>query len=373
MIDPARLRKTGVALLASRLCVLGDDPCGGSEVVLWQDARILESAGIPVRVYARAACKGAPVQIIPFRTRTAQLNTIEYAHALLRKESEALIIAYNEPALAGCATDRAIVRFDWTTPLPRYWSWPLWLSRFERSRYLFPSQSERQTFIQRHSRIPPRQTVVIHNAVDLELFQPANQAPRGRSAPLRVGFAGQWTPRKGIEELLESWHTVKSALPECALYLAGGPSVWKNTSHTADGDEIMRRVRQMEQRGLIRCTGELPRSAMPRFWNSLDIAVVPSLYEPFGLGALEALACGVPVIASSVGGLNEIVTHGRCGLLVPPGDTAALARTLCTVLGDESLRARLRGGARLRAQDFSLQRRSRQLLRFLLDRADKAA
>ncbi len=154
MIDSARLRTTGVALLASRLCVLGDDPCGGSEVVLWEDARILESAGIPVRVYARAARKGAPVQIIPFRTRTAQLNTIEYARAVLRKESRALIIAYNEPALAGYAPDRAIVRFDWATPLPRYWSWPLWLSRFARSRYLFPSESERQIFIERHARIP---------------------------------------------------------------------------------------------------------------------------------------------------------------------------------------------------------------------------
>src|SRR5260370_10075358 len=373
MIDPARLRKTGVALLASRLCVLGDDPCGGSEVVLWQDARILKSVGIPVRVYARSARKGAPVQIIPFRTRTAQMNTIEYVHALLRKESEALIIAYNEPALAGCAPDRAIVRFDWATPLPRYWRWPLWLSRFERARYLFPSESERETFTDQHARIPPRQTMVISNAVDLELFRPAKHTPPEPSAPLRVGCAGQWTERKGIGELLESWQSVKSALPKCELHLAGGPSLWKNISDVAGADALARRVRQMEQRGLIRCVGMLPHSAIPRFWNSLDAAVVPSLYEPFGLVALEALACGVPVIASAVGGLNEIVTHGRCGLLVPPGDTAALARTLCTVLRDESLRARLRAGARLRAEDFSLQRRSRQLFRFLLDRAAKSA
>ena len=65
MMDESKLRKTGVALLASRLCILGDDPCGGSEVVLWEDARILEGAGIPVRVYARAARNGAPVKILP--------------------------------------------------------------------------------------------------------------------------------------------------------------------------------------------------------------------------------------------------------------------------------------------------------------------
>ena len=56
---------------------------------------------------------------------------------------------------------------------------------------------------------------------------------------------------------------------------------------------------------------------MPQFWNSVDICVVPSLIEPFGLVALEALACGVPVIASAVGGLKEIVVEGKCGLLVP--------------------------------------------------------
>ena len=373
MIDPAKLRKTGVALLASRLCILGDDPCGGSEVVLWEDARILESAGIPVRVYACAARNGAPVQIIPFRTRTAQLNTIEYVRALLRKESQALIIAYNEPALAGCATDRAIVRFDWATRLPRYWSWPLWLSRFGRSRYLFPSESERQTFVEHHARIPARQTMVIPNAVDLGLFQPANQAPREQKASLRVGFAGQWSAGKGVPELLDAWTEVKTSFPAADLLLAGGPGLWKRDQEPPGTRESEARVRGMEQKRLLLSVGVIPRPKMPQFWNSMDIAVVPSLSEAFGLSALEALACGVPVIASAVGGLKEIVVDDRCGLLVPPGDPAALARALCTMLTDESLRARLSAGARLRAQDFSLQRRSRQLLGFLLDRADKAA
>jgi glycosyltransferase involved in cell wall biosynthesis len=373
MIDAARLRGTGVALLASRLCVLGDDPCGGSEVVLWEDAHIFESAGIPVRVYARAARNGSPVQTIPFRTPTAQLNTIEYIRGLLRKEPQAPIIAYNEPALAGYAPDRVIVRFDWTTPLPRYWRWPPWFSRFERARYLFPSESERQIFLQHHARIPLRQTMVTPNAVDLEAFRPVREAPLRLNAPLRVGFAGQWTQRKGIRELLESWRSVKSALPKCELHIAGGPSVWKNVSHTECADEFSPQIRQMEQQALIHCVGTLPRSEMARFWNTMDVAVVPSLYEPFGLVALEALACGVPVIASAVGGLREIVIDGQCGLLVPPGDSAALARALCTLLGDESLRARLRANTRIRAQSFSSQRRSRELLNLVLEVQDNVA
>jgi glycosyltransferase involved in cell wall biosynthesis len=372
MIDAAKVSRTGVALLASRLCLLGDDACGGSEVVLWEDARILESAGIPVRVYACAARKGSPVHTIPFRARTAQLNTIEYIRGLLRKEPQALIIAYNEPALAGYAPDRVIVRFDWTTPLPRYWNWPPWFSRFERARYLFPSESERQIFIEQHARIPEQQTVVIPNAVDLELFQPRRPAVESKRS-LKVGFAGQWSSGKGLPALLDAWTEVKASFPSVELLVAGGPDLWKRDGQPPGTRESEAHIREMERRQLLCAVGVIPRSKMPDFWNSVDIAVVPSLAEAFGLVALEALACGVPVIASAVGGLTEVVMDGQCGLLVPPGDAAALARALSTLLGDEPLRARLSASARIRAQKFSSERRSRELLNLVLERIDKVA
>lgn len=370
MIDAARVRTTGVALLASRLCVLGDDPCGGSEVVLWEDARILESAGIPVRVYARAARNGCPVHTIPFRTRTAQLNTIEYIGRLVRKEPRALIIAYNEPALAGYAPDRVIVRFDWTTPLPRYWNWPPWFSRFHRARYLFPSESERQIFVGQHARIPQQQTVVIPNAVDIELFQPRKLAA-GSKRPLRVGFAGQWSAGKGLPELLDAWTEVKASFPSVDLLIAGGPGLWKREGEPPGTRESEARIREMGRKQLLSSVGGIPRRQMPQFWNSVDIAVVPSLSEAFGLVALEAMACGVPVIASAVGGLREIVIDGQCGLLVPPGDAAALARALFILLTDEPMRARLSASARLRAQYFALQQRSRELLSLVLEPMEK--
>ncbi|HVB58241.1 MAG TPA: hypothetical protein VNE63_17680, partial [Candidatus Acidoferrales bacterium] len=134
-----RLERAGVALLATRMSVLGEDPCGGSEVVLWEDAAILEKAGIPVRVYGCAAREESAVRILPVHTRAPLITSIEYAGQFLRKEREALIIAYNEPSLGGWAPERTIVRFDWDTALPRYWNWPLWISRFRRARYLFPS------------------------------------------------------------------------------------------------------------------------------------------------------------------------------------------------------------------------------------------
>jgi len=362
MTPEERLEKFGVALLATRLSVLGEDPCGGSEVVLWEDATILKNAGIPVRVYGRAARDGAPVNVIPLRTGTPRLTTLEYSGQFLRREPEAFVIGYNEPALAGWAPGRTIVRFDWSTPLPRYWNWPLWLSRFQRARYLFPSESERQIFLQRHGRVPAQNTVVVPNAVDLQLFRPMNGGVAVRpTEALRVGFAGQWAPRKGISVLLDAWRIVSSRLPSSELHMAGGSRLWKGVELTPGAEEAAAQVLATEKQGLLHTIGALQRARMPEFWNSVNVAVVPSLYEPFGLVALEALACGVPVVATTAGGLKEIVVDGESGLLVPPGDSAALARGLLALLTNEALRLRLASGARRRAEAFSLERRSREL------------
>jgi hypothetical protein len=184
----AKLEKYGVALLASRVGKLGADPCGGSEVVLWEDAAILKDAGIPVRVYGSAAFEGAPVNVLPLRTALPLITSTEYAMKLLRKEREGLIVAYNEPSLAGWAPDRVIARFDWSTALPSYWNWPVWRSRFRRARYLFPSENERRLFFERNPGIPERCTSVIPNAVNLRLFRPAKNAIDNRPADDAAGW-----------------------------------------------------------------------------------------------------------------------------------------------------------------------------------------
>ncbi|HET7839983.1 MAG TPA: glycosyltransferase [Terriglobia bacterium] len=114
--------------------------------------------------------------------------------------------------------------------------------------------------------------------------------------------------------------------------------------------------------------GALPRSRMREFWNSLDIAVVPSLYEPFPLVALEVIACGTAVIASKIGGLPEIVVDGESGLLVPAGDASALANAIVSLLTNENLRLRLAEGARRRAASFSQARRSAELVELFQSR-----
>jgi glycosyltransferase involved in cell wall biosynthesis len=363
MTQEANKSKFSVALLAPRSTFFGCDPCGGSEVVLREDFAILERAAIPVSVYAQAVADGARARALRVRSSLPLVTSIEYCGRFVARERRALLVSYNEPSVAGFVPDRSIVRFDWTTPLPRYWKLPFWLPRFQRSLYLFPSENERGVFLNLHAQIPRNRTAVITNAVDTALFSPQE---RQIQVP-RVGFAGQWTPVKGIEVLLEAWEKVHQELPQAELWLAGGAGLWKSRDDIPAAGQAQERLESASEKN-VKWVGELPRHEMPAFWNSLTVAVVPSLYESFGLAALEALACGVPVVASRAGGLPEIVSDDVCGRLVPPGKPDELAQALLAILANEPLRRRLAGATRQRAAQFSIERRARELLQLFQNR-----
>jgi glycosyltransferase involved in cell wall biosynthesis len=358
-----------VAILAPRMSLLGHDPCGGSEVMLWEDAHLLEGAGIPVCVYGKAAKQGAPVSLIPVRTAAPLISSLEYCMPFVLREKGSILISSNEPTVAALAPGRSVVRFDWETPLPRYWKLPGWLPRFQRAKYLFLSESDREDFLKKHALIPREATIAIPYFVDRQSFRPKPREVRG---PLRVGFAGQWVPRKGCATLLDAWRIVRRTCPEAELWFAGSDKMWKTDSVVLGSTEIAGQVRSAAGEGWLKIAGEFARSEMPHFWNKLDIAVVPSWEEPFGLVALEGLACGVPVVASSVGGLKEIVKDGESGLLVLPRDAEMLARTLVTLLTNRELRLRLAAGAIRRAGDYSAERRTDELITLLRGREENS-
>lgn len=103
--------------------------------------------------------------------------------------------------------------------------------------------------------------------------------------------------------------------------------------------------------------GRLGREAVPPLLRSADAVLCVPWYEPFGIVPLEAMACGVPVVASAVGGLIDTVVHGRTGVHVPPRDPDALAAALSSLLGDSDRRAAFgAGGARRARSRFSWDR-----------------
>jgi glycogen synthase len=138
-----------------------------------------------------------------------------------------------------------------------------------------------------------------------------------------VVFVGRADARKGIQVLLDAWPIVSTVRPDAILTLCGDLD--------AADDDLAQRIRSVG----AHATGVIPEADLHRRLAAAAAVVVPSLYESFGLVAAEALRAGVPVVASNVGGLPDVIgPNGLCGLLVPAGDPAALAAAIETVLSD---------------------------------------
>jgi glycosyltransferase involved in cell wall biosynthesis len=140
--------------------------------------------------------------------------------------------------------------------------------------------------------------------------------------------------RKGIDTAI----TALPLLPGTELVVAGGPG-----RPALGHDPEYRRLRGIAlAHGVadrVIFTGAVPRPQVPDLIRSADVVVCPPWYEPFGIAALEAMACGVPVIASAVGGLTDSIVHGTTGLLVPAREPATLATAARALLADPALRS----------------------------------
>jgi glycosyltransferase involved in cell wall biosynthesis len=198
----------------------------------------------------------------------------------------------------------------------------------------------------------PQRLSVVPCGVDLELFgthQPAESRRPGRHRLLSVG---RLVERKGIADAI----TALRCLPDTELVIAGGPP-----PDALDADEDVRRLRAVAERagvaGRVDFRGSVPRHQLPMLIRSADLVVCVPWYEPFGIVPLEAMACGVPVLASAVGGLLDSVVDGTTGVHVParsPEQIAIAARALlCDV---ERRRAMGAAGARRARMRYGWQR-----------------
>ncbi len=181
------------------------------------------------------------------------------------------------------------------------------------------------------AQLDPSNVVVVHESVDPTAFTPT-RAGRFRSrvgipddAPV-VTTAGRIDTWKGIDVLLDAWPAVVQAVPNARLVVAGGV-VLEKEGYAAD---LERRAAAL---GGVEWTG--PRDDIADLLADSDVVAVPSTEpEPYGLVAVEALASGVPIVASDAGGIREIVdaAHPGAGRLVPPSDAPALAAALAAAL-----------------------------------------
>jgi len=189
--------------------------------------------------------------------------------------------------------------------------------------------------------VSSRRIAVVPQGVDTRRFSPEGPAELKRRAT-RLVSVGRIAPRKDVDSAIRALaDLVASGRDDVELVVVGG-SV--SVERPLDDPEVARLAglaRSLGVREHVDFRGWVSHDTLPRLLRSADVLVATPRYEPFGVVALEAMACGIPVVASAVGGLLDTVVHGTTGLHVPPGDLPVLVRTLALLIDYPRLRARL--------------------------------
>lgn len=186
---------------------------------------------------------------------------------------------------------------------------------------------------------------VVPCGVDTERFTPGGPVAERGGRP-RLLSLGRLVKRKGVDTVIRALAEV----PGAELVIAGGAAperLWTQP-------EAVRLRMVAERAGVadrVRFLGCVDRHEVPALLRSADIAVNVPWYEPFGISTVEAMACGVPVVASRVGGHVDTVAHGESGLLVPPRSPQLLGSAVRWLLSDESTRSSFAKAAAERAHD----------------------
>jgi glycosyltransferase involved in cell wall biosynthesis len=205
--------------------------------------------------------------------------------------------------------------------------------------------------------LDPAKIRVVPNGVDLAALDAARPGPEVRrelglpeGVPV-IGLVGRldhWG--KGHKELFAAVASLREHYPVCALIVGGGRRL----------EEVKTLAASLGLADTVHFLGQ--RRDIPDLLNATDIFVLPSYSEGVSLALLEAMAAGLPVIATAVGGLPEVVEDGETGLLIPPKDAAALAGALARLLADPALARRLGAKARTHVREhYSLDRLGREI------------
>jgi glycosyltransferase involved in cell wall biosynthesis len=202
--------------------------------------------------------------------------------------------------------------------------------------YITVSKWMREQIVKQYPKIDSSSISVIYNSVDIEKFSPG----RSRSPPERdvILFTGRLIATKGIRYLVEAMPKVLREYPD-ALFIFIGPG---------NSLPYQRRLRELgipEKNFMF--LGYLKESSdLVEYYRSSSVFVAPTLYENLPIRVLEAMACGVPVVASNVCAIPEAIDNGINGILIQPGSIDELSDAICRLLGDPSLRQKMGDNAR---------------------------
>jgi glycosyltransferase involved in cell wall biosynthesis len=196
-------------------------------------------------------------------------------------------------------------------------------------------------------KVPADKLRVVYNGIDTAIYNKNEEANQNRNGLIMVGNTDD--RKKGVLHLLQALQLLR----EDEIKLTIVDDAERHSSYVEDVGPLpsygFKLVRKLNLDGLVHFTGRLTQDELVKCYSAAKIAVVPSLYEGFGLPAAEAMACGIPVIATTGGALPEVV--GNAGILVPPGKADALAVAIKQLLNDEETQQRMSEAGRKRVEE----------------------
>ncbi|MGE5529327.1 MAG: glycogen synthase [Patescibacteria group bacterium] len=206
------------------------------------------------------------------------------------------------------------------------------------------SAGMREDILRAHP-VDPGRVRVIHNGIDTDLYRPAAAMSalerRGIAGPY-ILFVGRISRQKGIDVLLAAAPLLPRGLG--VVVCAGAADTPELAAAMREAASALPNVHWLEEM--------LPVPDLVELYSHAAVFVCPSVYEPFGLINLEAMACARPVVASRVGGIPEVVVDGETGILVPPGEPAALAAAVGRLLENAGKAAAMGAAGRRRVEDL---------------------
>jgi glycosyltransferase involved in cell wall biosynthesis len=297
-----------------------------SELARRAAAAGLAGAAIPIR------CDAAPWTLMKL-ARYFRYTGVTAVVANLTKDLKAAAVA---GWLAGVQHIYASRESDFPLKNKAYYRW--YFKRLTTG-IIVNSEATLRTVAASAPWLPAGRLHLLYKGIDTTRFRPdpdTDAADEAAPAEPTVGFAGQLIERKGLLDLMAAWPRLcRTFTGRPRLHIAGQGPLAADLAAWRQG---------LADPGAVELLGHI--EDMVPFYRSLDILVMPSYSEGFGLAAAEAAACGVPVIAAEASSLPEIVLHNRTGLLVPPGQPDALAAALAVLLPDTERRRELGAAGR---------------------------
>ena len=209
---------------------------------------------------------------------------------------------------------------------------------------------------------PEDKIIIVPPGVDTSRFYPIPVDEARESIGLPSGerillFVGRIEPLKGLDTLLRAIALLRESGVQCQvphfLVVIGGDPDASGENLTSEMARLQALSRELGLNDLVLFLGKRAQDTLPYYYSAADVLIMPSHYESFGMVALEAMACGTPVVASQVGGLAFLVQDGQTGFAVPNGDVPALSDRLTRLLTDSALRETLGLQAAAYARQYS--------------------